>query len=35
MPLLAPLNAVWYIISKGHVVAEPVTQYVATGSGVA
>ena len=29
----APLNAAWYIISKGHAVAESVTQYVATRSG--
>ena len=30
---LAPLNAAWYIISKGHAVAESVTQYVTTRSG--
>ena len=29
---LAPLNAAWYIISKGHAAAESVTQYVATRS---
>ena len=29
----APLNAASYIISKGHAVAESVTQYVATRSG--
>ena len=30
---LAPLNAAWYIISKGHAVAKSVTQYVTTRSG--